>query len=57
MKKAKVKILRGDKWQVERYLVLKKGKMYVPKNETLRIVLYYTWTLTFFFSFYLFFLI
>jgi len=38
MKKAKIKMLRGDKWQVERDLVLKKGKMYVPKNETLRIV-------------------
>ena len=37
MKKAKVKKLQGNKWQIEEDLVLKKGKMYVPKNEKLRI--------------------
>jgi len=37
MKKVGVKILRGEKWQVERELMLKEGKVYVPKNEKLRI--------------------
>jgi len=36
MKKAKVKVLRGDEWQVEEDLVLKK-KIYVIKDEKLRI--------------------
>ena len=36
IKKAKVKELRGSEWQIKRELVLKKGKMYVPKNEELR---------------------
>jgi len=36
MKKARVKVLQGDKWQVEKDLVLKKEKIYVPKNEELR---------------------
>jgi len=36
MKKAEVKVVRGDKWQIERELVLKEGKVYVPKNEELR---------------------
>ena len=36
MKKAKVKELQGNKWQIERELVLKEGKVYVPKNEELR---------------------
>jgi len=36
MKKAKVKVLRGDEWQIERDLVLKEGKVYVPKDEELR---------------------
>ena len=30
-------MLRGGKWQVERDLVLKEGKVYVPKNEELRV--------------------
>ena len=36
MKKAKVKELQGNEWQIERDLVLKEGKVYVPKNEELR---------------------
>ena len=37
MKKVKVKVLQGDKWQIEGDLVLKKRKMYVPKNKELRV--------------------
>jgi len=37
MKKARVKVLRGDKWQVEENLVLKEEKVYVPKNKELRV--------------------
>jgi len=37
MKKAGVKVLRGNKWQVKGDLVLKEGKVYIPKNEKLRI--------------------
>ena len=37
MKKVKVKILRGDEWQIERELVLKKEKVYALKDEDLRI--------------------
>ena len=37
MKKAKVKVLRNDKWQIEDELVLKEGKMYIPKDEELRL--------------------
>ena len=36
MKKAKVKELWGNEWQIEGDLVLKKGKMYVLKDEELR---------------------
>ena len=36
MKKAKVKMLRGDEWQIDRKLVLKEGKGYVLKDEKLR---------------------
>ena len=36
MKKVKVKELQGNEWQIEEDLVLKEGKMYVPKNEELR---------------------
>ena len=32
-----VKVLRGDKWQIKENLVLKKGKVYVPKDEALRV--------------------
>ena len=36
MKKAKVKKLRGNKWQMEGDLVLKEGKVYVLKDKELR---------------------
>ena len=36
MKKAKVKMLRGDEWQIEGDLVLKEGKVYMLKNKSLR---------------------
>ncbi|KAF7762546.1 hypothetical protein Agabi119p4_9139 [Agaricus bisporus var. burnettii] len=36
MKRAKVKLLRGDEWKLEEGLVLKEGKVYVPKDKTLR---------------------
>ena len=36
MKKAKVKELWGNKWQMEGDLVLKEGKVYIPKDEELR---------------------
>ena len=37
MKKTKVKELRGDEWKIEEKLVLKEGKVYILKNEKLRI--------------------
>ena len=37
MKKAIVKELQGSEWQIEEVLVLKKGKVYVPKDEELRV--------------------
>ena len=36
MKKAGVNILRDEKWQIEGGLVLKEGRVYVPKDEKLR---------------------
>jgi len=36
MKKTEIKILRGDKWQIKRDVVLKEGKVYVLKDEMLR---------------------
>ena len=36
MKKAEIKMLRGDKWQTEKKLVLKEGKVYILKNKELR---------------------
>jgi len=36
MKRAKVKELRENEWKIEKELVLKKKKMYVPKDEELR---------------------
>ena len=38
MKKTKVKKLRGNEWKIERKLVLKEGKVYVPRDEELRAV-------------------
>ena len=37
MKKAGVKVLKDNKWQVEEELVLKEGKVYVLKDEKLRV--------------------
>ena len=36
MKKVKVKELQENEWWIERDLVLREGKVYVPKNEKLR---------------------
>ena len=36
MKKAGVKELRGNEWKIEGDIVLKEGKVYVPKDEELR---------------------
>ena len=37
MKKAGVKMLRDKEWKIEEGLVLKEGRVYVPKNEKLRV--------------------
>ena len=37
MKKVGVRELCGNKWQIEGELVLKEGKVYVPKDEELRV--------------------
>jgi len=37
MKKAGVKELRENEWKIEGDLVLKEGKVYVPKEEELRV--------------------
>ena len=36
MKKAGVKVIQGEEWKMEEELVLKKGKVYVLKDEELR---------------------
>ena len=36
MKKAGVKVIQGEEWKIEEKLVLKEGKVYVPKDEKLR---------------------
>ena len=36
IKKVGVKMLRNEEWQVEEGLVLKEERVYVPKNEKLR---------------------
>jgi len=36
MKKAGVKTLRDEEWQIEKGLVLKEGRVYIPKDEKLR---------------------
>ena len=36
MKKAGVKVLRNKEWQIEDNLVLKEGKVYVPRDKKLR---------------------
>ena len=37
MKKARVKMLRNEEWQIEEGLVLKERRVYMPKNEKLRV--------------------
>jgi len=37
MKKAKVKEVQGSEWKIKGELVLKEGKVYVPKDEELRV--------------------
>jgi len=37
MKKAKVKEVQGSEWKIKGKLVLKEGKVYVPKDEELRV--------------------
>jgi len=37
MKKAGVKMLRDEEWQIEKGLVLKEGRVYVPKDKKLRV--------------------
>jgi len=37
MKKTGVNELRGNEWKIEGDIVLKEGKVYVPKNEELRV--------------------
>ena len=37
MKKAGVKVLRNEEWQIEKGLVLKEGRVYVLKDEKLRV--------------------
>jgi len=37
MKKAGVRELRGNEWKIENDLVLKEGKVYMPKDEELRV--------------------
>ena len=36
IKKMKVKELWGEEWRIEGELVIKEGKVYMPKNEELR---------------------
>ena len=36
IKKAGVKVVKGDKWQIEGELVLKEGKVYILKDKELR---------------------
>jgi len=38
IKKAEVRILRNDEWQIEDNLVLKEGKVYVSKNKSLNVM-------------------
>ena len=37
IKKAGVKMLRNEEWREEDGLMLKEGKVYVPKDEALRV--------------------
>ena len=37
MKKAGIKVLKGDEWQIEGELVLKEEKVYILKDKELRV--------------------
>jgi len=37
MKKVEVKNLRKNEWEIDQKLVIKEGKIYVPKDKELRI--------------------
>ena len=37
MNKIRVKVLRDNEWQVKGDLILKKEKVYIPKNEKLKV--------------------
>jgi len=37
MKKARVKVIRNNKWQIENKLVSRKRKVYVSKDKSLRL--------------------
>ena len=37
IKKVEVRALSGDEWEIEGDLILKEEKMYMPKNEELRL--------------------
>ena len=37
MKKAGVKMLRNEEWQIEEGLVLKEERVYMPKDEKLKV--------------------
>ena len=37
IKKAEVKTLRDEEWQIEEGLVLKEGRVYIPKDEKLQV--------------------
>ena len=37
MKKVRIKAVREEEWQLEGDLILKEGKMYVPKDKELRV--------------------
>ena len=37
IKKVMVKALRDDEWKIEEDLVLKEGKVYIPKDKKLRL--------------------
>ena len=37
MKKVGVKTLRDEEWKIEEELVLKEGRVYIPKNKKLRV--------------------
>ena len=37
IKKAGVKNLKGDEWEIKKGLILKEGEIYVPKDEELKV--------------------